>query len=69
MNPSVTSATPKILRCAMENECTAEVTHADHKGYVYCATHGVERKRSGIRCRKLTKTEIRKLAASEPITY
>lgn len=61
--------TTKILRCDMDKACTADVSHVDHKGYVYCAAHGVQRKTSGIRCRKLTATEIRKLAASEPITY
>jgi hypothetical protein len=56
------------LLCDMAPYCLGEVTHIDEKGYIYCAPHGAQRK-SYKRCRKLTKTEMRKLVNGEPFAY
>ena len=57
------------LSCDMDRTCTAPVTHIDRKGWIYCATHGPERRASGIGCRKLTKAELRTLGEGKPIAY
>lgn len=62
------SVTPTGPRCDMERDCDEPVTHIDHKGYVYCYAHGQQRKASGIRCRKLTPAEARRIAAGQPLT-
>lgn len=51
------------LTCDMQRDCTAPVTHIDEKGWAYCAVHGPERRASGIRCRKLTGPELKRLRA------
>lgn len=61
--------TTLALTCDMERTCTSPVTHIDVKGWVYCATHGPERRQHGTRCRKLTPTEIQQLRAGQPIAY
>lgn len=53
-----TTVTPT---CDMQRDCSAPVTHIDEQGYAYCATHGPERRASGIRCRKLTGPELKRL--------
>lgn len=54
------------LTCAMEEGCTAPVTHIDNKGYVYCAPHGEDRK-SCRPCRKLTPAELKILRAGDAL--
>lgn len=56
------------LTCDMVAGCTAEVTHIDADGFVYCQGHGLVRKQY-CRCRKLTKVEITKLSAGQCISY
>ena len=57
----------KPLTCDMVAECADPVTHIDEKGYGYCASHGKDRRESGIRCRKLTGPELRQLRAGQPL--
>jgi len=51
----------------MESTCAEPVTHVDHKGYAYCTRHGVQRRAGGIRCRKLTAAEVKRLSAGLPL--
>lgn len=57
------------LRCDMRSDCTAPVSMIDDRGFAYCAPHGVSRRGGGIRCRKLTPAELRKLERGEVIAY
>lgn len=67
--PAPPAPTPETLTCDMENDCTAPVTHVDEKGWLYCATHGPQRRQSGRQCRKLTAAEIKRLQAGLTISY
>lgn len=55
--------TPK---CDMWLSCTEPVTHIDDKGFVYCTTHGLER-RGWRPCRKLRPHELRRLERGEQV--
>jgi hypothetical protein len=57
----------KILQCEMVKGCTADVTHLDAKGYVYCTAHGAQRS-SYQRCRKLRPHEINRLKSGEALS-
>lgn len=46
--------------------CTCKVTHIDIKGFIYCESHGKQRKLS-IRTRKLTKKELDILEQGQPL--
>lgn len=54
------------LKCDMRDDCTNPVTHLDQSGFVYCTTHGVER-RDWKPCRKLRDWELRKLQRGEQL--
>ena len=54
------------LQCDMDNDCTAEISHLDEKGYIYCTDHGVAR-REWKRCRKLRPWELRKIQRGETL--
>lgn len=54
------------LKCDMVSDCTAEVTHIDNKGYIYCTEHGIER-RDCRPCRALRKWELAMLKAGEQV--
>lgn len=56
-----------VLRCDMARDCDATVTHIDEKGYAYCAAHGVQRRESGRRCRKLRPWELAVLRTGKPL--
>ena len=58
--------TERVLTCDMVEGCTEPVTHIDSKGYVYCATHGQERKATQ-RCRKLLPRERVQLLNDQPL--
>lgn len=53
-------------RCDMTADCTEPVTHLDQDGFVYCTTHGLQR-RCWQPCRKLRPAEVRKLERGEQI--
>lgn len=62
--------TNTALRCTgFASPCDHQVTHIDAEGYVYCTQHGEQRRRSGIRARKLTMVETMKLTRGESIPY
>lgn len=61
-------AAPCKLKCAMLESCTRLVTHIDDKGYVYCTSHGEQRK-AVRRCRALRSNEVSKLLNNQPIKY
>lgn len=48
------------ISCDMHDDCWAEVTMIDDKGWIYCTTHGVSR-RPQRKCRKLRPHELRRL--------
>ena len=56
------------LQCDMTEDCTAEVTMIDDKGWVYCANHGWVRKNTGRLCRQLRTYEVNRLRRGEQIT-
>lgn len=54
----------KQLRCEMDHDCDAPVTHVGSKGYIYCAGHAQIRRQSGYeRCRKARGWEMGMLRA------
>ena len=55
-----------VLKCDMLTDCTAEVTHIDEKGWVYCTEHGLIR-RDYMRCRKLRPWELHILTGGNPL--
>lgn len=55
------------LRCDQEASCTADVTHIDDKGYVYCAAHGIARRMYVRPCRRLRPWEKRRLERGTPL--
>lgn len=54
------------LQCDMKDDCHEAVTHIDEKGFAYCDAHGKSRK-TYMRCRKLTKTELKQLENGQPL--
>lgn len=54
------------LTCEMTDDCSAPVTRIDDKGFIYCESHGLSRKRY-CRCRRLTPKEIKRLTAEEQL--
>ncbi len=60
------SETREGLRCDMEEECVATVTHIDNKGFAYCTEHGIAR-RTWMPCRQLRPWELRRLLRSKPL--
>lgn len=55
------------LTCDMRESCTADVTMIDDNGFVYCTSHGMER-RGWRPCRKLRPHELRRLQRGEQVT-
>jgi len=54
------------LHCEMDRTCKETVTHIDDKGFIYCHTHGVQRK--GYRpCRQLAPKELSQLWDGIPL--
>jgi len=53
----------------MKKDCNSDVVMLDDRGFIYCATHGLQRRNSGSRCRKLSPTEIKKLKRGETLRY
>ena len=58
----------KQLQCAMSDSCHSAVTHLGDRGFVYCKTHGVERRRGCHEStRRLRVWELNILRAGEPL--
>ena len=58
------------LRCDMDRECTAPISHIDEKGFIYCREHGIGRRDSGRRCRALARYELARIQDDKPLpTY
>lgn len=57
------------LHCEMVKGCNQPVSHIDVKGYVYCETHGKQRRMAGTRCRKLRPEELKKLRHGETLSH
>lgn len=55
------------VKCQMSQECSAEVTHIDDSGFIYCSRHGQLRKQHR-RCRKLRAHELRRVATGQSVT-
>jgi hypothetical protein len=58
-----------LLNCQMTRDCREPVNYIDNKGFVYCNKHGLQRKASGIPCRRLGPPESKKLERGVPISY
>ncbi len=43
------------------------ITHLDEKGFIYCTKCGINRRESGVYCRRLRAWELRLLEAGEPV--
>lgn len=54
------------VKCAMLENCNAEVTHIDKKGFVYCLEHG-QRRKAYVSTRKLKASEIKLLKENKQI--
>ncbi len=59
----------KTLACDMKNDCKDHVTHIDNKGFVYCSSHGAQRRMNGTPCRKMSRAEIKRLEEGGTISY
>lgn len=57
----------RTLTCDMEKDCTAPVAMIDQAGFIYCATHGLDR-RDWEPCRKLRDWELRRLEKGKPLS-
>jgi hypothetical protein len=57
----------KAPACQMHAGCTEPVTHLDKSGFLYCTTHGLQR-RASRPCRKLRPHELTRLANGGQIT-
>lgn len=57
------------LKCEMSGLCTEAVAMLDNKGFIYCATHGMERRRWGTPCRSLRPYEINRLRLAKTILH
>lgn len=68
-SPDTATRAPAVLTCDMRHDCAAPVTHVDEKGWLYCATHGPDRRAGGIRCRQLRPHEIARLENRQTIRY
>jgi hypothetical protein len=55
------------LSCDMDHACAEPITMLDRKGYIYCTTHGMNRRLFGIPCRKLLVRELKQLKRGEQI--
>lgn len=55
------------MKCEMETHCTAPVTHLDNNGFIYCTTHGIQR-RHWKPCRKLRTHELNRIRQGLQIT-
>lgn len=54
--------------CNMGRGCAEPVTHIGSKGYVYCATHAVERRSYGVeRTRKMAAWELQAVLRGEAL--
>jgi hypothetical protein len=62
-------SSPQKLTCDMRRDCTRTVTHIDNKGFVYCTSHGENRRTNGTPCRKMRPSEIEKLESGQTIRY
>lgn len=52
------------LRCDMDLSCRADITHIDDNGFIYCTSHGIQR-RDWRPCRKLRPHELARLRRGE----
>lgn len=58
------------VQCEMSNDCPAEVTHVEDKGYIYCTEHANDRRSWNPRVRKMRAWERRWIAAGKVLpTY
>lgn len=64
---TVKTAEGRVLKCDMSKTCEEPVTHLDEKGFVYCTKHGIQRRGSGHRCRKLSSSELNQLKRGETL--
>lgn len=56
------------LVCDMTDNCDREVTMIDDSGFVYCTSHGLDR-RSWKRCRKMRRHELNRLARGDVLAH
>lgn len=64
---SITPTTAKTTACQMSAGCPEPVTHMDQSGFLYCTTHGLQR-RASRPCRKLRPHELTRLKQGSQIT-
>lgn len=62
----MTTTETVTLKCEMTETCTAEVTHLDENGFIYCTEHGIQR-RPWRRCRKLRQYELNRLRRGQQV--
>jgi hypothetical protein len=53
--------------CQMDDGCTESVSHMDKSGFLYCATHGLQR-RASRPCRKLRPHELTRIERGDQVT-
>ena len=56
----------KNLECCGKENCTEEINYIDHKGFIYCESHGLLRQQS-TKCRKLRSHEIKRLKSGHSL--
>jgi hypothetical protein len=57
-----------MASCDMRKDCAEAVTHVGSKGYVYCATHAIDRRLSRHEyTRRMRGWELKLVAAGQPL--
>lgn len=59
--------TKYTMQCDMNKECKKQVTHIDHRGFIYCEDCAKIRKLSNS-CRKLSSHEKKEIEAGKPLS-
>lgn len=60
--------TPEVTpSCDMAKDCTSPVAMLEDKGWIYCTVHGLMRRASGRRVRKLRPHELNRLKKGQQI--
>lgn len=54
--------------CQRSEIRAGDVAMIDRKGYAYCEPCGLTRRESGVPCRKLRPSELKRLLAGTPLT-
>lgn len=55
-----------MTKCDMTKDCIKPISYIDRKGFVYCETHGLQRK-AYVPTRKLKPKELKQITDNKPL--